>query len=504
MTDDLHEMLESALHAGTNELSGATPGDGAVPGWVRTVRRRRTVRHVVRAAVAVPVLAALGAGVWFGLGEGFWDAPVATPTPSPTTAEPTPDVTPSPTPDPTPSGSPSPDETDDALVELDVPGLPPHFAAPEGLLEQTGPGWVVTIHRPLLHQGSGDALEVNVLAHTVLLHAPDGAAYRTVDLPEDVAAEVISWEAGSPRVRILTGTVETDEFGDVWTPPTGAGWLDLATGEITSDGVVPANSQYQGPGPEGSELWMSYGDGTELPELLVVADGEVLRTVSLFGELSELKVSPDRTRAAFWGLGDASGNTEFMLLDLTTGESTEVEYGLPGTTCAVIGWLDASRVLVNCFADRLHEGTMREAEPRLAVLDVDEPAGGAQVVHEFGTAGPVPTWWGHAVTVDGAVVFSVMSEEGTCAEAVLRWDGALTTLVPAAGELMVEGLSADDAGVFLETHEGCYGNGFRGNLGLSLVDPVSGAQRQIVAPLVADGGDSAWFAESMRSWAVAR
>src|SRR5690606_7486796 len=221
-------MLESALHAGTRELSGARPAEGAVADWVQTVRRRRTARHVLRAAVAVPVAAGIGAAVWFALGAGPSEAPVATPPPQPTTTEAPPPPEPSPetsaSPEPSPETSASPEAEDEPAAadegtrtEVEVPGLPPYLETDEDVLALAAPGWALAAYQVADPDRDGFAVP-----RTIFLVGPGGERFRVVDVPEVELLEIHYWRAGEPRARVTFGAYVAPLEGTSST-----GWLDL-------------------------------------------------------------------------------------------------------------------------------------------------------------------------------------------------------------------------------------------------------------------------------------
>src|SRR6478735_5770354 len=106
---DLSDVMNDEVETRERWIAELSPSPAALAGAVRTVRRRRAVRHTVQALGVSAVAVAVAGASWLGLRT---DEPVPAHTPSPTV---TPTVTPTTT--PTPTAAP--------VVLDEVAGLPP-------------------------------------------------------------------------------------------------------------------------------------------------------------------------------------------------------------------------------------------------------------------------------------------------------------------------------------------------------------------------------------------
>ncbi|HLT82951.1 MAG TPA: hypothetical protein VKZ83_01850 [Phototrophicaceae bacterium] len=415
MAADLHEMLESALHAGTRELSGARPAEGAVADWVQTVRRRRTARHVLRAAVAVPVAAGIGAAVWFALGAGPSEAPVATPPPAPTMTEAPPPPEPSPETSASPEVEDEPAAADEGTrTEVEVPGLPPYLETDEDVLALAAPGWALAAYQVADPDRDGFAVP-----RTIFLVGPGGERFRVVDVPEVELLEIHYWRAGEPRARVTFGS-----YVDRFEGTSSTGWLDLSSGELVADDGVQGS--FVGLGPGGAEVWFDAGSAS----VVLVEDGR-RREVPLEGADEGATLSPGGTHVAAVRPG---ASPVIVVADLDSGETTTT--ALPQDRCVLAGWLDEVSLLVQCMTDN-EDGSPRfteRTEQRVTVLGTGqgvELAGTALADHEVWPSGQ----W----LEDGAVLVKLReraaleSDPGleACGPTVGVWrDGALVEVPP--------------------------------------------------------------------------
>jgi hypothetical protein len=356
---DLTDVLGAAVEARARALDGLAPAPG-LAGLRTRVRRRRAVRHTVEAVAVLPVVAALGVGGWLLLGDRDPVPPVVTPSP---TSTPTPD----PTPSPDPTSSPTPEIVlGDPIVE---PGLPPHYEMPDGLLEETEPGWVLATYAPETWY-AGRSGFAPATFESVLLVSPDGATYEAVRLSTGAPTEgtsggrwaeheLLAWESGTTTavvretvyVQASAGTAGTMESTQVMT-------LDLLTGTLTEDGPNP--------GPEGApnsrgDMWL------QRRGVVVDASGEQLGMIDHEVE-----------SASGW--------------------------------CDAVSWWTADSVLAACYAHdpaTWNDGVAAylDLDPRLVTFTLDQMATGeGTVLRTLGPGDARPWEWGSATVADGLVV----------------------------------------------------------------------------------------------------
>ena len=367
----------------------------------------------------------LGATTWFGVNTFRQEpAPAVTPTVTPT---PTPSD--SPTPTPTPSSTPT-------LVADEVPGLPPTYALPAGLLEQTTPGWVLGIYRSLPAGLEEPELGVdgvpNGVVNTVVLASPTGDLYRVVDLPEGTGVSLLRWEAGS-----TTAVVRIDWVGDLGQGTAPRAVLDLLTGELTPTELGLRGSdhfpnQYVGQAADGAELWTE-GASTDsiVSELYrVTGDGSAPQSVGLVGY--QWLLDPTGRWLVSNVPSSGFGAEPFALLDIIDGGRAELDYGMPGQSCAVVGWLDPGEILAYClddgYTDRddvVDPATLHAAYVR---VDVGPDGSSTTVLSRPASGEPWPSaWhggWAGPGTVAVAGTLAGVNDPSGCAEDAYVWTGA--------------------------------------------------------------------------------
>ncbi len=494
MADDLNELLESALHAGANELSGVAPGEGVLAQWVRVVRRRRVVRHTVQAVVAVPVIAAVGAGLWFGLGNGLQEAPVATPTPAPT--QPSPDL-PSSSPSPSLDPSPDPTTTTSPPEAIEVPGLPPYFEAPPDVLSLASPGWVLSVYQV------GDAAREwsDDVPRTVLLTSPDGDHFRLADMTVEWV-QVHHWRAGEGRARVTYGTYEDGYPGGPVT-----GWLGVLTGELTADELSLGWASFLGSSPEGDEVWY-------------VAAGSVVYLVAPDGSRRDIDtgdagrtavLNPAGTYVAIEGEDD---DVELVLVDLEAQDARVVPFGVDGKSCVFTGWLDDVSLLTQCAVDT-PGATPRYTDLTEHRLTVVGESRGVQDLGARLTSGRVVVGGTHLVQ-DGVALmhwdYAALEADPAangCAPSAAVWlDGALVE-VPAFGSIEgrrnISSMASHADALYLGSSYWCT---FGEELSLGAVarfDPATGVLTTLV-PMIDFGGDVASRSGigAVAAWVLAR
>ena len=444
MTRDLGDLMWGAVGERSQSLDGLTPDAGDLARLRSRVRRGRTVRHVREGAVAVPVVAALAAVGWFGLDK------LDQPDPPPATQEPV---------VPTPDGDGDGDATDDAdeLVlgdPINEPGFPTYYAMPDGLLERTGPGWVLASYAPRMH-GESPPAEI------VFVVSPEGRRFAVARFEVSAGDSWVeyvpaSWDGGPTAVvevvpHVVTPDVESAE---------GSGYveLDLASGTLGGE-VTLDPPTYEGDlrtvGPDGrSVTGVSYSDRYTLDP------------------------------------GEASAR--------------ELRYGVDGRVCSAVGWLDAGSLLALCV-DATHVDEVGE---------VDDPAGADPVYVRVPVDGATPEQlaaapsdgllpqdFAGAWVRDGVVVFPVVDRPFLgCWVGVDVWaDGRLRPLQRADGpDENVFQVRAHGGLVYVEATGGCAGDEVPRSVTVHDLD--RGTSLELLPARPAD--DGAWF-RTLTGWAVA-
>ncbi len=468
MSDDLTARLERALHA-QEDHEATTPVEAPVLADLHArIARGRGVRTTSYAAVAAVVAGVLGVAGWFGLRGVPAPQPAHTPTPVPTSS-----VTPS----PTPTAAAATTAPPVPLVPVSLPGLPSMLEAPEGILEQAGPGWfVVSYFSALLEAPAGDAQR-----RTLALSAPTGELYHLHDTAERVTP--VRWaEPGVVRA------IAADDDGR-W-----AATVDLRTGVVTRDERLPDEVAWVGMSGD-DELWTSgYGQSATLH--VVPREGEV-RDVPVPDD--RLLLGPDGRQAVTMG----AGLTPVQVVDIASGASSHVP--IPdGQVCDVSAWLDATGVLATCSDvvpdDRLADPDVRYLDQRHGQVVRLDVTGDTPTVLRVLAGDDVVPWTGHHVQ-DGTVVMTaapLLSSAGDCFDfcygGAYLWTGddahAVTTSLDLGDEVCEVGVGG--AGLLLRTSSLCYEESTR--LQWWTVDPATGETR-VVAPAV----DSPL---SMSAWAA--
>jgi hypothetical protein len=380
------------------------------------VRRRRIARHSVETVSGV---AAVGVLAWAAttLPHVRHDPPPAVPTPTTTTPGPSvPPASPVPTPAPTPAPTP--------VVE---PGRPPYLPAPDGLLAETGPGWVLSTYQ------DRDTEENPVGAQDVFLTSPRAATYRVLRLDPTVPDVVVqSWSAGSSQAVVVV-----DDEGGHW-----RGTLDLTTGEVVRGTLRGSGAlRLLGTRADGTELWGASSDEQEVWSH--ASDGTEHLLASTDAELGAVDPSGQRVLT----LPEAGGGAEntVAVLDLSSGRTTSL-VASPSTTtaCHPDGWLDAANVVAHCVEP------VDASAAEVVVVPVD---GGAPRA----AGDEVPFVPAHLVTaVDGPEAATTQSGTRQCTDALYAWrDGVprrvaeLSTDAPQDAGSFDELLAAQDGSVYV-------------------------------------------------------
>ena len=429
MVRELSEVLADSVDARARSVAGLTPHADDFATVVKTVRRRRVVRHTLQTLAAVPIVGGLAAGAYLGLG--------ALQSPDPVGPATTPDsVTSAPTAAPTaePTVVPSPATELDKGALVSTPGLPPYFEAPSDLASHLGPGWVALTYRSVAASNEG-GIDEEPTEHALFLAAPDGSLFRTADLQPELEIRVVHWDAAGTRARV-SWPATTDRLLTV-------GWLDVVTGNLTEDAEQFDNwATFIGHADDGAELWVEdaayYDGGSPLePTVWAITPDGSRRTVAELGEAPVARIDPAGTQLLTAGLRPVLG---FGIVHIASGQSREVPFGLDGRDCAVVGWLDSEGIAVLC-----HDPVSDEAAAALDRVDfVAQDAalyrfpaagGAATVIHTFADGEPVPEMWSGLTAADGRLAYVVSSgfPEG-CSQGVAVWDGESPRTVLDSGD----------------------------------------------------------------------
>jgi len=350
--DDLTARLERALRVQEEHeaTAGADPAAlSELAGRVARARRRRTARYAAVAAVTVAVVGAAG---MLGLRDRPAPLPAHTPTSTPTST-PTPSATAAPEPSPEPSAP--------QLEPVSRPGMPPMYRAPEGLLEQTGPGWyLVTYASGLYEPVPGDGERA-----AVVVAAPTGELYHLLDR-ETRGLTIVHW----PRADVARVMVES---------PLRAGSLDLRTGEVTVDERLPTGVMWVGTAGA-DEVWQAQ-DRT----LFVLPPDGPARAID--ATFTDGQVAPDGLTIVG---GDDDGTA--VAVDLRTGERT-VLVQPAGQRCDLVGWFDGTGVLAACVdpqpLDQGHQKWFHD-EHGGKVVRLDAAGGPPATLEVLDSTGVVP------------------------------------------------------------------------------------------------------------------
>lgn len=463
MSDDLTARLERALLRQEKNEGDLQPEPAALADLHARVGRGRRHRTFSQVAAVTAAVVVLGGAGWFVSQERQTPEPALTPTPSPSST-----VTPTPTP--------SAGATTPPPEPVQLPGLPPMLRAPEGVLEQTGPGWFVAAYASGRYEPSaGDGQR-----RTLALSAPTGELYHLTDLTtHDV--HPVRWHRADV-VRAMVG----DGQGAA-----AVGSVDLLTGEVTVDERLPRGITWVGTsGTSGTEelwlhaTWQQGADGTPDVDgtLYVVPEEGPVREVPV--PLADGSASPDGTRVAGQGVGQVP-----VAVDVATGRVTELQVP-PGQTCTVTAWLDATGLLASCVDVQPDPPTgpwyHDEHAGRTVRLDTD--GGAPQTLASVTGDGVVPHRGRHVR--DGVVVTTrapVLSTDADCYEfcyggAYLWADGAVREVTRSA-EVVDDVCEVEVASssLLLRTGDVCYEE-TTGNQWWA-VDEATGATR-LVAPAV--------------------
>ncbi|WP_456786112.1 hypothetical protein [Cellulomonas sp. P5_C5] len=471
---ELDDLMNEAADVAELSLGGRAPSASVRAATVRRVRRRHAVRHTVQSAGVLVIGAVVAGASWFGLQHDDEPRPAVTTTQSP-----------SPTPTPVPSPSPTP--TPPAVAD-DILGLPPTYALPAGLLEQTTPGWVLSVYR-----STAAADPDVVVAHTVVLSSPAGELYRVVDLPADAEVELLAWEAGttSAVVRLESTTTSADSPRAI---------LDLTTGAISDDTRgMSGFPWFVTSTPTGAELWWDAHDAMSMsgPLLTIVDDGAAEPVGEAVGELA---VSPAGRWAVTLPDANLTDGPSFALLDLSTGARSVRAVGADGRQCQVVGWLDDEALLMWCWDGSVGDAWQTAAGPSLWRwgITTDQPAVHLQ---DLAAGDPYPQAWTGAWVRDGVLAFGAGTVDAfECWTGAYTWGGGTFSLVQgpgALGEDQFHTWSPGGGEVYVQARGGCSGDHVP-----TTVTAHRDGSSALVAPLPSTTAEVPAWVEGVYSWVV--
>ena len=341
---------------------------------------------------------------------GCGSDPGATPTASPSTAA---SASPTTSPTATPivaafTGGVTPGE-----VTID-PTLPDALPLPEGIWEQTGPGWVLATYRPSYttwHEYEVTSEVPESAKFVIYLMSPEGQRYQVLELDSDRSITLLSWTAGESRAIVEE---QVGPGGGVW--EVAYEYLDLTTGEATPFQAPSSWLVVKVATSDSVRIWgdqaanMGYiereGEFTPLAEGWLPA-GQAL--------------SPDGEWIAVHGIGIEGGGLPVPIgaARISTGEITSFPELDSLGYCSFHGWADSGALLVSCNPGDEDHHQYFEAEPSTGtvaessyVAPADDPLG---LYHDFWMSPGV--WAGNAGRVPGTPFFGVgVEDHGTVTE----------------------------------------------------------------------------------------
>ncbi|GEM00316.1 hypothetical protein [Cellulomonas terrae] len=487
MERDLTDLMHAGVAAREESMADLQPGAGALAATVRSVRRRRTVRHSVQGLGVGAVAVAVAGASWFGLQRTDPPLPATTSTPS-ATSSPAPSAT---TPTPT-------------VVHDEILGLPPTRSLPPGLLEQATPGWVLATYHSV--PAGATELEPGVegipggVVHTVVLVSPAGEMYRVVDLPLDMGVTILRWEAGS-----TTAVVRIEWVGDLGVGMESRAVLDLTSGTLTPTALGLFSSDYfpnmyVGDAADGVELWDEAASTDAIVSNLyrVRQDGSAPEFVGDIGFVWLL--DPTGRWLVSNGPEDLEAEEGFLLLDVVDGGTTQLSYGVPGQRCDVVGWFDPGRLLAFCTDDGTSETDPAAANAAYYRIDVSPSGATPTLLTRIGLTDPHPTdTWSGAWVSSGTVAFAgaVGSLDVRCADDTYLWTGSSARAAPVAPGSSPLRILGGDPLLVESTTGGCTGGATAATL--RAYDAASGTSA-VLAPEPAPTADVPVWSIGLVSW----
>jgi len=395
MTRDLAGLLADTVTE-TERALPAELGLGALPKVRRRVVRRRVVRHTIETGGVLAVAAVVAVGAWVGTRH----------TPAPP-AQPTPSVSVPAVPSPAPNAA----------------GLAPALVLPDGLLEDSRPGWALQQTRPTY---TGD--DSGETADVIDLVSPQGERYRVLDLPNDAAeATLVAWTSGARTATTVGWTAD----GAV-----GLSTLDLLTGASTPiAGTSTFASSTDSVAADGTVVWIDLGTRTtddgqvdqEAGAIYAMRPGHAPAVVAplddpLAAGADRTAVDPTSARVVVNARPDGK---QLSVYDLATAALTPVSVDASQDECEVVSWSSASSLLVVCHAATSDDGNARRDA---ALYSVDVDGGTTTQVATMPDEQDVPRGWSGAWVRDGVVAFGA-ADDFACETGVEIWDGSRFTVL---------------------------------------------------------------------------
>lgn len=453
MTRDLGDLMWGAVSERSRSLDGLAPSGGDLVRLHSRVRRGRTMRHARDAAVAVPVVVAVVAGGWLGIDRLTQPTPPPPATQGP--VDPTPDAT---------------QETTDEPVlgdPITEPGLPPYYELPDGLLDRTGPGWVVTADSPVRADPDADEVVRDPLGVAMFLVAPDGTHFLVGRFDADAHVYPVAWSPGSPTVDVIVDTLTAGFMEQRPEQDLMTATYDLRTRAFTER--------------EGADALWPPDTSTDVPR------------------------SPS-------GRGVGVELDEVFTLWAEDGSGTVLDYGVAGKVCAPVGWLDDASFLALCVDEAAQTdggidvgATLRDYAPVLVQVDLaGARVSGVSELQAIGADDPLPVIGAGVLVRDGVVAFP--SDEGSpygCFTGADVWTGAGFQVLqrPEGGENTFV-VRASGGVVYVEASAGCEGE--LGAATLTAHDLAAGTA-QLLEPAPADwrDGEPGRVTQGLVAWVVA-
>jgi hypothetical protein len=181
---------------------------------------------------------------------------------------------------------------------------------------------------------------------SLVLVSPEGRSYLAAELPPDVEVTLEHWDPGSARALVTVSPVV-----DGYTQTGVRGWLDVRTGEVTTDpggleepGPDPATPSFVGIDHRGREVWIEHevsGDGSAPGTLAVLDEGRAVHRLELGIGWHDPMLDPN-ARVVLTSTLDFDG---YRLVDLDAGSLQTYELG---GYCQLVGWTGVAHVLTVC------------------------------------------------------------------------------------------------------------------------------------------------------------
>ncbi len=252
------------------------------------------------------------------------------------------------------------------------PSLPDALPLPDGIWNDTGPGWVLAVYSPSVTWWSDeeDKIVSEVSKQVIYLINPEGVRYQVFEVDPNVGVRLDSWDAGEATAVIHTYPGEIEGHLGPYT-------LNLTTGD-----AVPQATPYPG-----AYVFADLQDGTRIwttPEgssSLIERDGEF---IVIENSLSPWFLSPDESWLVgyvHWVNPGGLGQSRLGLVSVATGAEVELPAPAGGEGCEPSEWIDSVHLLVSCYDESTQVSTFYSVDPsggsaveiEIPVLADDEP-----------------------------------------------------------------------------------------------------------------------------------